>query len=125
MSSALQQLILDVSNLDHSIHFYADLLKLELRSESNVDGVRVANFRAGAANMLLVQRPGLGAFDRTGGVVLNFDVSSLSDMLTRISRFGVGVLRDVEISSKGESSVLVSDPDGYAVLLSETARLIH
>ena len=125
MSSALQQLILDVGNLDHSIRFYAELLGLELRNESKVEGVRVASLKAGAAALLLVHRPEMSSFDRSGGLVLNFDVVDLRETLKNLATNSVVVLRGLEVSPRGEASVLVADPDGYAVLLSETQKTVH
>lgn len=122
MPSAFSQLILDVTNLDRSLRFYVGLLQLEKRQESHVDGVRLAALTAGGTRVLLVQRADEEAeqvYDRTGGVVLNFEVRNLGNVLGHLEHHGVKMLRGVERSNSGEASVLVADPDGYAVLLSE------
>lgn len=128
MPSALSQLILDVGNMERSIRFYVDLLQLEMQDDASMDGVRLTTLAAGPARVLLVQRPSegfAGGFDRSGGVVLNFEVRSLAHVMEGVRDRGVSVLRGLERSETGESSLLLADPDGYAVLVSQRSRHVH
>ncbi len=128
MSAALHQLILDVNDLGESLRFYVDLLHLFVRDESMVDGVRLVSLRTGGTDVLLVQRTfsyGILPEFTGGGVVLNFDVANLAQLLPELQNLGIGVLRGIESSPNGEASLLVADPDGYAVLLSERPRMLN
>lgn len=128
MATELNQLILDVTDIDRSLGFYVGMLHLELCNTTVVDGHALAVLRAGGTKLLLVQQP-LEYFEalsaRTNGVVLNFEVHDLSGVVRRCGMEGTPVLRGIERSSTGEASMLVADPDGYALLLSGKAELVH
>ncbi|MBN8689195.1 MAG: VOC family protein [Armatimonadetes bacterium] len=128
MASSFSQLILDVENLDRSLQFYEGILHLSVQHHSNLDGVKLASLLAGKTEVILVQRSPFeqnSAYDRAGGVVLNFNVNNLLGLFTEIQDTGIKVLRNVESTSLGERSLLVADPDGYAVMLSENSALMN
>jgi predicted enzyme related to lactoylglutathione lyase len=122
MSSLLSNLILDVGDMERSLSFYRDLLGLEVSREDRWDGHRLVFLQAGAAEMLLLQQP-VGEqelrFPRSGGMMIKFSVEDLPRLEGLITREGLQVLRPLEAAPFGERSLLVADPDGYAVLLAE------
>lgn len=122
MATVFSNCILEVSDLGRSLAFYRDLLDLPVRKEERADGHRLAYLRTGGADILLVQQPfseQLQGFERGGGLVLNFHVTNLDLVAHRAGQAGVKVLRPMEDEGLGERSMLLADPDGYTVMLSE------
>lgn len=124
MASSISQLILDVQDLGRSVEFYASVLHLKLRHEEHFEGHHVAHLAAGNAELLLVQQPpqDQAAYDRRGGVVLNFRTIDLAGVLKQVVSHKTVVLRGVEGTCPGSRSVLLADPDGYALLVSESGE---
>jgi catechol 2,3-dioxygenase-like lactoylglutathione lyase family enzyme len=122
MNSVFAHLILDVHNVKRSIGFYRDLLGLRVRQTEELDGHHLAYIGTDGFEILLLEQPEREqstSFPRGGGVVLNFRVSNLSQVAESLKQVQVNVLRDLEEPPFGERTLLVADPDGYAVLLSE------
>ena len=63
--------------------------------------------------------------ERGRGLVLNFKVSGLDYMAAKLKQSQVQVLRDYEDPPFGDRTFLISDPDGYAILLSEPVGTVH
>jgi catechol 2,3-dioxygenase-like lactoylglutathione lyase family enzyme len=127
MASFLSQLILDVQDIRRSIEFYSGLLCLPVRQEDSYEGHHLAYLDTGSAEILLIQQPPeeqMTRLDRCGGLVINFRVENLDDIRLVFHDHEVEVLRGIEDGGYGERTMLVSDPDGYAVLLSETTSSI-
>jgi predicted enzyme related to lactoylglutathione lyase len=122
MPSIFANLILDVQDLDRSIAFYSGLLSLPLMRQDAWEGHRLAYLSTGKTEILLLQQPmseqnpGL---ERSGGLVIKFEVNDLPVVAKRLQAKRIKVLRDLEMAPFGERTFLVADPDGYAVLLSE------
>jgi len=128
MNSVLSQVILDVQDLDRSLHFYRDLLGLRVSSEECDEGDRVAHLETGGTEMLLVQQsdsPLRRKVERSGGLVINFRVKDLPSVAEALTKEQVVVLRRLEMAVWGERTMLVQDPDGYAILLSEPVAVSH
>lgn len=128
MSSVFAHLILDVHSLEKSIGFYRDLLGLRVRQTEELDGHHLAYVGSEGFEILLLEQPESDRphpFPRGGGVVLNFRVTGLQAVSDRIKRAQVSVLRDLEEPLFGERTLLIADPDGYAVLLSEPVGTYH
>lgn len=122
MNSVLAQVILDVRDLDRSLHFYRDLLGLRVVREECDEGDRIARLGTGGTEMLLVQQSDSASgrhSERGGGLILNFRVKDLPAMADALNLNRVVVLRRLDMAVWGERTLLVQDPDGYAVLLSE------
>lgn len=122
MSCTLSNLILDVEDLDRSLEFYHGRLSLPVVREESLEGHRLAYLTAGATEILLVQQPKHEqnpTLDRSGGLLLKFQVANLPLMAAALQRAQVRVLRELDMAMFGERTFLVADPDGYAVLLSE------
>lgn len=128
MASALSQVILDVNDLERSLGFYVGLLNLELCERTRVDGHSLAMLRAGGMRILLIQQPVDEAdllLDRSRGLVLNFEVRDLAYVVAGCNKAGTTILRGVERSPGGEASLLISDPDGYALLVSGKTEMVN
>lgn len=122
MHSMLSQIILDVQDLDRSLDFYSRLLGLPIAREENDEGHRLAYLDTGGTEILLLQQPESDQeplLERCGGLVINFRVRDLPAISDRLNRNEVVVLRRLEMAVWGERTLLVQDPDGYAVLLTE------
>jgi len=111
-----------VQDLDRSLHFYRDLLGLRVVRKECDEGDRIARLGTGGTEMLLVQQsdsPIRRPIARSGGVVINFRVKDLPAFAESLGTHKVVVLRRLEMAVWGERTMLVQDPDGYAILLSE------
>jgi lactoylglutathione lyase len=128
MTSALSRVILDVKDIDRSLAFYHGLLDLEVRKQDGWEGHRVAYLASGNTEILLLQQPleeQNPLLERSGGLVINFQVRHLEAVAIQIQRKHIEVLRDMEEALWGEKTLLVADPDGYAVLLSEPVETLN
>lgn len=128
MPSVFSHLILDVGDMNRSLDFYHGLLNLPVRLEDNYEGVRLVYLQTGRTEILLVQQPkaeSSPALDRSGGLVINFHVRNLPRIASDLAHHHVRVLRPLETEPFGERSILVADPDGYAVLLSEKIEALR
>lgn len=122
MHTVLCHLILDVEDLDRSLAFYHRMLALPVSRQEDFEGHRLAYIDTGSTEILLLQQPKdeqNPLLDRSGGLVLNFHVRDLPAVAESLQREEVTVLRRLDMALWGERTLLVADPDGYAVLLSE------
>jgi len=128
MASVFSNLILDVQDLDRSLAFYHDLLALPVRTQQHVDGHKLAYLTTGQTEILLLQQPRHEQnpmLDRSGGLVIKFNVRDLPQVARTLKSERVKVLRELDMAEMGERTFLVADPDGYAVLLSEPVETVH
>lgn len=122
MKSVLSQVILDVQDLDRSLYFYHSLLGLRVAREECDEGDRIAHLETGGTEILLVQQsesPLSRRSKRGPGLVIKFRVKDLPSAADALCKERVVVLRRLEMAIWGERTMLVQDPDGYAILLSE------
>lgn len=121
-------LILDVDDLERSLAFYNGVLSLPIQHREVVDGNRLAYLETGGTHLLLIEQPRAErnpSLLRPGGMVVKFYVKGLTALTDTIRRGRWNVLQDLEVPSAGESTCLVADPDGYAVLLAEPVETLH
>lgn len=125
MISRFSHMVLDVVDVDRSLDFYTNLLGIAVRMEDRWHGSRVVYLQTGETELLLVQQSGPEhSHDRSGGLVMNFQVADLPSMAAKMMAKGIHILQPLAGAKNGERTLLVTDPDGYAVLLSEmVARL--
>lgn len=122
MQSVFTQLILDVKSLETSVGFYRDALGLNVTLTDEWEGHRLAYMNSDGFDLLLLEQPDENQYPnvlRGGGVVLNFRVSNLPKVAEELRRDSVSVLRDLDDPTFGDRTLLIADPDGYAILLSE------
>jgi catechol 2,3-dioxygenase-like lactoylglutathione lyase family enzyme len=128
MQTVFAHLILDVKSIEQSIAFYRDRLGFAVRQKEEYDGHHLAYISADDFEILLLEQPvedQAPALARGAGVVLNFRVSNLRTFAQALKRQRVKVLRDIDDPPFGERTILVTDPDGYAILLSEPVGTYH
>jgi len=128
MGSVFANLILDVGDIDRSLAFYHDMLKLPIDRQESYEGHRLAYLQAGQTQILLLQQPKNEqnpALYRSGGLVMKFYVSELPKLASNLEQKRVTILQDLETPTHGERSFLVADPDGYAVLLAEPVETLN
>ncbi|MBI3722193.1 MAG: VOC family protein [Fimbriimonas ginsengisoli] len=127
MPSVLSNLILDVKDLDRSLAFYHGMLKLPISRRDTWQGHRLAYLGSGgSAEILLLQQPMEDQpTQRSVGLVLKFYVQNLPGMADDLSQKKVPVLQGLDMAPAGERTLLVQDPDGYAVLLSEPVETLN
>ncbi len=128
MSSVFTNLILDVGDLERSLAFYRDVLKLPIHHTEDLDGHHLAYLSSGGTDILLLQQPKADqnpVLERRGGLVMKFYVNDIRGLAKGFLQNQVTVLKDLETPSIGERTVLIADPDGYAVLLAEPVETIH
>lgn len=128
MPNVFSNLILDVQDMDRSLRFYHGLLRLPVTREDLFEGHRIAYLKTGQTEILLLQQPvdeQNPMLERSGGQVMNFKVKDLTNIASDLEANNVTVLRGLEMAIWGERTFLVADPDGYAVLLSESVVTHH
>jgi lactoylglutathione lyase len=126
--NSFSHMILDVSDIDRSLEFYHGILELPIRRQDDWDGHRLAYLETGGTEILLVQQPLLDQdplLERSRGLVINFRVANLVQVSKFLQSVKVPILRGLEMAVWGERTILVADPDGYAVLLSEPVGAAH
>lgn len=128
MQSVFAHLILDVRNVERSISFYRDRLGMSVKKTDEWDGHHLAYLTSDEFELLLLEQPTRDqspGLQRGGGIVMNFRVQNLTGLAAQLKRNSVQVLRDLEEPAYGDRTILVTDPDGYAVLLSEPVGTYH
>lgn len=128
LGCCLSHMILDVRDLDRSLRFYHGILELPIKRRDDLEGNKVAYLVTGGTEILLVQQPPEEQnplLVRSGGLVINFRVTNLPRVAQSLERKRVPILRGLEMAVWGERTILVADPDGYAVLLSEPVASTH
>lgn len=122
MPTAFSHLILDVRDVGRSLEFYTGLLGIVVTREDWLEGHRLAYLETGSTEILLIQQPedpDTGSDSRCGGMLLKFAVDNLVELAEQVATKEIAILRGMESGPSGARSMLVADPDGYAVLLSQ------
>ncbi len=128
MASVFANLILDVGDIDRSLVFYHEMLNLPIERQETCDGHRLAYLHAGQTEILLLQQPKdeqNPTLHRSGGLVMKFYVRGIRTIADFFVERRVTVLQELEMPSFGERTLLVADPDGYAVLLAEPVETLN
>ncbi len=120
---ALDHVGLKVADMDKTLHFYHQVLGLELLRTSgpNADRVRSAVIKVGGQEINVFSRPGFVsvANDNSVGVdhfCLNMDAASIDDVMADLRQAGVDTFRG-PVERRDGTSVFVYDPDGVHVEL--------
>ncbi|MBS1704426.1 MAG: VOC family protein [Armatimonadetes bacterium] len=125
---SIAKLILDVGNMPRSLAFYHGVLHLPLIEQQVVDGHRLARLSSGSIEIMLVEQPQEDQGDaqmRLGGMVVIFWVDDFEEMLKFVRTASTKILSLNREGNGGPRSMLVTDPDGYTLLLSERSETVH
>jgi catechol 2,3-dioxygenase-like lactoylglutathione lyase family enzyme len=125
MTRTLHQVYLMVTDIDRSVEFYRDGLGLEPTDET---AGRV-KFDTGACTLVLeedfddavldqfgLEPPG---DDRGSGVITVVEVSDIDAAAAQLESFGAEILTGPRTVDWGRELLLVSDPDGYVIEVSQ------
>ena len=120
---ALDHLALKVTDMTDSVHFYHEVLGLELqhRSGPNDKGGEMAVLRAGEQKLDLFSRPDFVAADKDDPVGMDhlcliMDVPSVEALVDHLQQAKVDIFWG-PVERHGSTSVYVYDPDGVHVEL--------
>jgi hypothetical protein len=123
----LGKIILDVDDLQRSMSFYEGLLGCAGETGRDAkSGVDFGVLTAGYTRVMLVARP-LGEqsphLDRTGGMVLNFRVTNLEHIKSVFSEYVLSTQLEL-IPGHCDTGILMTDPDGYALWISQANQMV-
>lgn len=126
LACTLGHVMLDVENLDRSLDFYEGVLGLSVQYSEELDGSRIAYVRGDTTEMMLIEHdePLLTPSAYRGGIVLGFRSQSLFAVLSNARQAECEILREPDLTSSGPQSILLADPDGYAILVVSEIRMI-
>jgi catechol 2,3-dioxygenase-like lactoylglutathione lyase family enzyme len=120
---ALDHVALKVSDMDKTLHFYHQVLGLELLRTSgpNADGVRSAVVKVGGQELNVFYHPNFVSVDKENPVgvdhfCLTMEAASVDDLIADLWQAGVDIFRG-PVEFRDGTSVFVYDPDGVKVEL--------
>jgi len=121
--TSLDHLGLKVTDMDRSLHFYHDVLGLEVvhTSGPHENGGRSATLRVGDQKIDVFYRPDFVSADRDRPIgmdhlCLTVDGVSMEELMESLRQYGVDVMWG-PVTRGGTTSVYVFDPDGIHVEL--------
>lgn len=117
------RLVLDVSNLDRAIQFYAQILDFQTVTRSEWMGHQTGLLQLGLLHLLLLEQPGSANplnLPKSGPVITLSD-SRIEDRYHDIERAGIEILAPLAESPWGGRSFLLRDPDNYLIVIQEPA----
>jgi predicted enzyme related to lactoylglutathione lyase len=109
--TGLDLLFLEVNNLEESIHFYGDVLDLELEKDSSDSDPPMATFRAGNLKLTLAQQ--LESMLRRGrGAHFFVGVENVDQYFLELKSRGADVQPPID-EGWGGKFITLQDPDKY------------
>jgi catechol 2,3-dioxygenase-like lactoylglutathione lyase family enzyme len=120
------RLVLDVDNLERSLRFYTEVLDFQVVGNGAWSGSRTAILQLGAFHLLLLEQPREPGMDYQlpkSGPVIGLSEVKLEARATALQRAGVTIVAPLRPSASGSLSLLISDPDGYLIMLQEPAAI--
>ncbi len=117
------RLVLDVSDLDRAIRFYAQILDFQTVTRSEWMGHQAGLLQLGLLHLLLLEQPGSANplnLPKSGPVITLSD-SRIEDRYHDIERAGIEILAPLAESPWGGRSFLLRDPDNYLIVIQEPA----
>ncbi len=121
--TGLDHVGLKVADMDKTLHFYQQMLGLELLRTSgpNADGGRSAVIKVGGQEINLFSGPAFasGAGDNVTGIdhfCLSMDAASIDEIIADLRHAGIDTIRG-PVERRDGTSVFVYDPDGIHVEL--------
>jgi catechol 2,3-dioxygenase-like lactoylglutathione lyase family enzyme len=124
----LDHVALTVTDMDKTLHFYHQLLGLELLRTSgpNASGERTAVLKVGGQEINVFSRPDFVSVASNNSVgvdhfCLNMDAASIDGVIADLRQAGIDVYRG-PVERRDGTSVFVYDPDGVHVELRVAKR---
>ncbi len=117
------RLVLDVSDLDRAIQFYAQILDFQTVTRSEWMGHQTGLLQLGLLHLLLLEQPGSANplnLPKSGPIITLSD-SRIEDRYHDIERAGIEILAPLAESPWGGRSFLLRDPDNYLIVIQEPA----
>ena len=117
------RLVLDVSDLDRAIRFYAQALDFQTVTRSEWMGHQTGLLQLGLLHLLLLEQPGSANplnLPKSGPIITLSD-SRIEDRYHDIERSGIEILAPLAESPWGGRSFLLRDPDNYLIVIQEPA----
>ena len=117
------RLVLDVSDLDRAIQFYAQILDFQTVTRSEWMGHQTGLLHLGLLHLLLLEQPGSSNplnLPKSGPIITLSD-SRIEDRYHDIERAGIEILAPLGESPWGGRSFLLRDPDNYLIVIQEPA----
>jgi catechol 2,3-dioxygenase-like lactoylglutathione lyase family enzyme len=119
----MDHVALKVTDMDASLRFYRDVLKMELlhASEPNERGGRAATLQAGGQKLDLFSRPDFVSADKDKPIGMDHlcmvvEAVSVEELMGHLAEAGVEIFW-APVVRHGSTSVYVYDPDGVHVEL--------
>lgn len=115
------RLVLDVSDLERAIRFYAQVLDFQTVSRSEWMGHQTGLLQLGLLHLLLLEQPGSANplnLPKSGPIITLSD-SRIEDRYHDIERSGIEILAPLAESPWGGRSFLLRDPDNYLIVIQE------
>jgi len=120
---ALDHVALKVTDMDKTLHFYHQVLGLELLRTSgpHAEGGRSAVLQVGGQGINVFSRSDVVSVERENPVgvdhfCLTMEAASVDDLMADLRQAGVDIFRG-PVAFRDGTSVFVSDPDGVHVEL--------
>ena len=117
------RLVLDVSDLERAIRFYAQVLDFQTVNRSDWMGHKTGLLQLGLLHLLLLEQPGSANplnLPKSGPIMTLSD-SRIEDRYHDIQRSGIEILAPLAESPWGGRSFLLRDPDNYLIVIQEPA----
>ena len=126
---SLDHLALKVTDMDKTLHFYHQVLGMELLRTSgpNAEGGRSAVLQAGGQKIDVFYRPDFVSADKDKPVGMDhlcliMETDSVEDIMTELQQADVEIFWG-PVERHGSTSVYVYDPDGVHVELRVTTSV--
>lgn len=116
------RLVLDVTNLEQSLHFYTEVLDFQVVGDTRWQGHRTAILQLGAFHLLLLEQQREGASEYQlpkSGPVIGLSDSKVEARAESLQRAGIELVAPLTESPWGERSMMILDPDGYLIMIQE------
>lgn len=116
------RLVLDVTNLEQSLHFYTEVLDFQVAGNTEWQRHRTAILQLGAFHLLLLEQQREGASQYhlpKAGPVMGLSDARIEARAESLQRAGVEIVAPLTDSPWGERSMMVLDPDGYLIMIQE------
>jgi len=108
-----------VKNMDESVKFYTEILKLEINHKAKADGYEMVFLGKGETKFELLLNPNLGDVSYTGYGSTGFEVDSLDDYIKLLNEKEIEIIEGPIEPTPFIKFLFIHDPNGYKIQLVE------